>query len=98
MEKNISDPAFDLDKVSQEIGMSRTNLYRKIKSLTNLSPSEFIRNFRLSMGAKILKEARLPISEVYVAVGFNSHAYFSNCFKAFYGISPTEYAKKDKGL
>lgn len=96
MEKNISNPEFDLDKVSHEIGMSRTNLYRKIKSLTNLSPSEFIRNFRLSMGAKILKEAKLPVSEVYVAVGFNSHAYFSNCFKAFYGVTPTEYTKKNK--
>lgn len=96
MEKNISNPEFDLDRISQDIGMSRTNLYRKIKSLTNLSPSEFIRNFRLSISAKILKEAKLPISEVYVAVGFNSHAYFSNCFKAFYGVSPTEYARKEQ--
>lgn len=93
MEKNISNPEFSLDSFSQDIGMSRTNLYRKIKALTNLSPSEFVRNFRLTMSAKILKEAQLPVSEVYVAVGFNSHAYFSNCFKASYGVSPSEYSK-----
>lgn len=94
MEKNIANPELNLDGFSQDIGMSRTNLYRKIKALTNLSPGEFIRNFRLTMGAKMLKEAKLPVSDVYVAVGFNSHAYFSNCFKAFYGVSPTEYARQ----
>lgn len=94
MEKHISNPELNLDSFSQDVGMSRTNLYRKIKALTNLSPGEFIRNFRLTMGAKMLKEAKLSVSDVYVAVGFNSHAYFSNCFKAFYGVSPTEYAKQ----
>ncbi|MDH6310976.1 signal transduction histidine kinase/ligand-binding sensor domain-containing protein/DNA-binding response OmpR family regulator [Dysgonomonas sp. PFB1-18] len=91
LENNISNPEFDLDSFCQEIGMSRTNLYRKIKSVTGLSPNEYLRNFRLTMGAKMLKEAKLPVSEVYVAVGFNSHAYFSNCFKTHFGVSPTEY-------
>ncbi|GAB6007599.1 hybrid sensor histidine kinase/response regulator [Dysgonomonas reticulitermitis] len=95
LEKNISNPDLSLDEFSRDVGMSRANLYRKIKSITDLSPNEFVRNFRLNMGAKLLKEARMPVSEVYVAVGFNSHAYFSNCFKTYYGVSPSEYAGKE---
>lgn len=95
LEANISNPEFSLDEFSRDINMSRASLYRKIKSITNLSPNEFIRNFRLTMAGKILKETQMPISEVYVAVGFNSHAYFSNCFKTFYGVSPTEYMSKE---
>lgn len=94
LEENISNPELTLNGFCRDIGMSRANLYRKVKAITNLSPNEFIRNFRLNMGAKMLKEARMPVSEVYVAVGFNSHAYFSNCFKAYYGISPSEYANQ----
>lgn len=94
LEKNVSNPELKLDGFSKEIGMSKANLYRKIKALTDLSPNEFIRNFRLEMAAKILKESQLPISEIYVAVGFNSHAYFSNCFKSFYGVTPSEYASQ----
>jgi DNA-binding response OmpR family regulator len=96
MEKNISNPDFKLDEFSREIGMSKANLYRKLKSVTGLSPNEFVRYFRLETACKIIKNTDLPISEIYVAVGFNSHAYFSNCFKTLYGISPTEFAGKEK--
>ena len=96
MSKNVANPELNLDNFCRDIGMSRANLYRKIKSLTGLSPNEFIRNFRLEMAAKILKEANIPISELYVAVGFNSHPYFCNCFKAMYGVSPTEYVNAGK--
>jgi signal transduction histidine kinase/ligand-binding sensor domain-containing protein/DNA-binding response OmpR family regulator len=93
MEKNLSNPEFNLDEFSRQIGMSKANLYRKIKAVTNLSPNEFVRNFRLETAAKIMKNTDTPVSEVYVAVGFSSHAYFSNCFKLLYGITPSEYAK-----
>ncbi len=92
MYENFSNPDLNLDSFCKEIGMSRSNLYRKIKQITNLSPNEFVRNFRLEMAAKLLKESKMSVSEVYVAVGFNSHAYFSNCFKALYGMSPSDYA------
>lgn len=94
LEKNLANSEMNLDDFCKEIGMSRANLYRKLKSITDLSPNEFIRNFRLEAAAKILKDSQLSVSDVYVAVGFNSHAYFSNCFKAFYGMSPTEYANQ----
>lgn len=91
MEQNISNSQFNLDIFSSEIGMSKASLYRKIKSITDLSPNEFIRNYRLEIGAKLLRETQLPISEIYVSVGFNSIAYFSTCFKNRYGVSPSEY-------
>jgi len=94
LEKNVANSDLTLDDLTRELGMSRANLYRKIKSITDLSPNEFIRNFRLNMGSRLLKEAKLTVSDVYVAVGFNSHAYFSNCFKAHFGVSPTEYASQ----
>jgi len=94
--KNIANSELNLDEFCREIGMSRANLYRKIKAITNMSPNEFIRNFRLETAAKILKEAKMPVSDVFVAVGFNSLAYFSNCFKALYGISPSEYINQQK--
>lgn len=101
LETNISNPDLSLDQFCREIGISRANLYRKIKSITELSPNEFIRNFRLNMAAKMLRETRLPVSDVYVAVGFNSHGYFSNCFKTYFGVSPTEYMNRnpeDEGM
>jgi AraC-like DNA-binding protein len=94
MEKNISNPDFKLEAFSRETGMSKASLYRKLKSVTDFSPNAFIRNFRLETSARIIKNTDLPISEVYVAVGFGSHAYFSNCFKTLYGISPTAFAGK----
>jgi AraC-like DNA-binding protein len=94
MEENISNPELNIEKFCKEIGMSKTNLYNKIKSLTNLSATEFARLTRLQYAAKILKEKKVPVSEVYVLAGFNSHSYFSNCFRALYGVTPSEYAKK----
>lgn len=95
LETNISDPNLSLDQFCRKIGISRANLYRKIKSITDLSPNEFIRNFRLNMGAKMLRETQLPVSDISVAVGFNSHGYFSNCFKTYFGVSPTEYINQN---
>lgn len=100
MEINLSNAQFNLDFLSQEIGMSKATLYRKLKSITDLTPNEFIRNYRLEIGATMLRETELPISEIYVAIGFNSIAYFSTCFKNRYGMTPTEYIadnRKEKG-
>jgi Signal transduction histidine kinase len=94
IDREIANPDLDISNFYQELGMSRSSLYRKIKTITNLPPGEFIRNFRLETAKKMLKQEGVSISDVYVAVGFNSHSYFSNSFKAAYGVSPTEYAKK----
>ncbi|PIV93126.1 MAG: hypothetical protein COW44_11095, partial [Flavobacteriaceae bacterium CG17_big_fil_post_rev_8_21_14_2_50_33_15] len=73
---------------------SRMQLHRKIKALTGLSASEFIRSQRLKLAAQLLKQSDINISQVGYSVGFNDHAYFSKCFKDTYKCTPTEYAKK----
>ena len=91
IEKNISNEKLDVELLCTEIGISRANLYRKLKSITELSPMELIRNKRLEMAAKLLKESEMNVSEIASHLGFNSHSYFSNSFKAFYGCTPTEF-------
>ena len=96
IEKNISNPDLNIDLLSSELGLSRSNLYRKLKAVTELSPTELIRNKRLEIAAKLLLETSYTISEVAVYAGFNSHAYFTSCFKNFYGYSPTEWVQMKK--
>lgn len=98
LDDNISNIDFDINELSKEMNMSRSSFYRKLKSLTELSPSEFIRNFRLEMAAKLLANASLSVSDVYVAVGFNSIAYFSSSFKSYFGVSPSEYSDKQSDV
>ena len=95
MEENISNPELNIEKFCNEIGMSKTNLYYKIKQLTNFSPTEFMRRSRLQMAARLLIEKKITISEVSTLVGFNSHSYFCSCFKTVYGCSPTEYVERN---
>lgn len=91
LKENLSNPELNIEFLCEKVGMSKSNLYRKIKQITDYSPNEFIRNFRLNIAAKMLKETEMTITEIYCAVGYNSLAYFSNSFKAIYGISPSEY-------
>ncbi|MBT8310953.1 MAG: helix-turn-helix transcriptional regulator [Flavobacteriaceae bacterium] len=74
--------------------MSRMQLHRKIKALTGLSASEFIRSQRLKLAAQLLKKSDINISQVGYSVGFNDSSYFAKCFKQTYHCTPTEYAKK----
>lgn len=91
IEKHISDPELSIEILCQEIGISRANLYRKIKAISELSPTELIRNKRLEVAMKYLKETDMTISDIAAALGFSSHSYFSNSFKALYGMSPSEF-------
>nr|WP_129732692.1 two-component regulator propeller domain-containing protein [Parabacteroides goldsteinii] len=93
IERNISNEKLDVELLCTEIGISRANLYRKLKSITELSPMELIRNKRLEMAAKLLKDSEMNVSEIAAHLGFNSHSYFSNSFKAFYGYTPTEFVQ-----
>lgn len=94
LQRNISNSDMNLEDVCQEMGFSKSNLYRKIKQITGLSPNEFVRKYRLETAAKMLRETDKNITEIYYSVGFNSLAYFSNCFKTQYGMSPTEFKKQ----
>ncbi|WP_179320309.1 response regulator [Winogradskyella helgolandensis] len=92
LEKNLIDPSFNVTEFSEAIGMSRMQLHRKLKALTGLTASEFIRSQRLKLAAKILKSSDINMSEVGYSVGFNDHSYFTKCFKDAYNCTPTEFS------
>ncbi|WP_304132303.1 two-component regulator propeller domain-containing protein [Ignavibacterium album] len=94
IEKNISNEDFSVEKLCDEIGMSRTQLHRKIKAITNNSTSEFIRNFRLQRAAELLAQDAGNIAEISYQVGFSSQAYFTKTFQELYKQTPLEYKRQ----
>ena len=93
IEDNLGDCDFDVTAMTGEIGMSRMQLFRKLKALTNQTPSEFIRTIRLKRAAQLLKKNFGNVAEITYEVGFNNLSYFAKCFRELYGVSPSEYAK-----
>ena len=93
--KNISNELFGVSELAREVGMSRSNLLRKIKNLTNLSASQYISQVRLKHGMALLKEKSYTVSEVSFKVGFSSTSYFIKCFREFYGYPPGEVGNKE---
>ena len=91
IEANISNPEFSVEQLSEDIGMSSTHLYRKLKSLTNLSANEIIKKYRLKKASLLLKNKEGNISEIMYEVGFSNLSYFSKCFKNEFGLTPKEY-------
>ncbi|MCB0469768.1 MAG: response regulator, partial [Flavobacteriaceae bacterium] len=94
MENHLVEPDFNVQEFSEAVGMSRMQLHRKLKALTGLTATEFIRSQRLKLAAELLKKSDANISEIGYMVGFNDHSYFTKCFKEAYGCSPTDYVKK----
>lgn len=91
VEKNISDPLFGVEKMADEMGMSRANLHRKLKGSTGFSPSDFIRSVRLKRAADLLRHQADSVSQIGFTVGFEDQSYFSKSFKKQFGVSPSEY-------
>ncbi|MFD2162336.1 two-component regulator propeller domain-containing protein [Paradesertivirga mongoliensis] len=96
VEKNMDNSEFDVDAFVKEMNMSRTALYQKIRSLTDLSINEFIINIRLKRAAHLLKTSDHTVSEIAFKVGFNSPSYFGICFKRNFKISPTAFIEQFK--
>ena len=94
VENSIANPELNIDEIADALGLSRSNLYRKIKSLTNYSPNELIRTIRVKYAKQLLNSKAKSISEVAYEVGFSSPSYFAKCFKDFYNESPTEYLER----
>ncbi len=88
--------SFNVDEFSKAVGISRMQLHRKIKALTGLTASEFIRDQRLRLAADLLKKSDTNVSQVAYTVGFNDHSYFTRCFRETYGSTPSEYLKEKK--
>lgn len=91
IEESYADPDFSIEKGSEKLGLSRVHLYRKVKELAGVTPTDFLRNYRLKKAAEMLRRKTGNVNEVAYAAGFGSPAYFSKCFKAAYNITPTEY-------
>jgi signal transduction histidine kinase/DNA-binding response OmpR family regulator len=91
VEENLSDSEFSVKSLANELGVSNSMLYRKIRSLVGLAPNEFIRNIRLKRAAQMLKNKSFTISEVAFNCGFNDLGYFGVCFKKRFGKTPTIY-------
>lgn len=89
--KHLSDSDFKVDVLTEEVGISRAQLHRKMKEMTGLSVTEFIRNIRLEQAARLLKEQKVNVTQVAYAVGFSKLAHFSTVFRKQFGVSPTEY-------
>ncbi len=92
---NISDSDLSVELLASELNLSRSQLYRKVKTLTGQTVNEFLRNIRLQRAKQILEKGRANVSEVCYHVGFASPSYFTKCFKAHFGILPTEVEVKD---
>ena len=89
---NISNEDFSFDTFADDMKISKSTLYRKIKSLTGMTTSDFIKDIRLRQAAELLKaDKNITISEVAYSVGFGQPKYFSTCFKKKYGVLPSEY-------
>jgi signal transduction histidine kinase/ligand-binding sensor domain-containing protein/DNA-binding response OmpR family regulator len=94
IEENIDNEKFSIEMICSEMGMSRTQLHRKIKALTSQSTTEFVRNVRLQKAADLIQRNAGNMAEISYMVGFNSQAYFTKSFQELYGVSPSEYKKK----
>jgi signal transduction histidine kinase/DNA-binding response OmpR family regulator/ligand-binding sensor domain-containing protein len=96
LEKNMGNPDYSVQQFSQDLGMDRTVLYKKMHSISGLAPSEFIRSIRLKRAAQLLIQGQYSVAEVAEKVGFNTQKYFSKYFKEAFGVSPSKYAPDDK--
>lgn len=88
---NMANPNLKMDELGEQLGISRVQLYRKVKTLTGLSPVELLRQMRLQKGKVLLNTTTKTVAEIAYEVGFNSSSYFANCFKKQFGKLPMEF-------
>jgi signal transduction histidine kinase/DNA-binding response OmpR family regulator len=91
VESHLSDPDFTIESIQKELGISRMQLHRKLKALTDKSATEFIRTIRLKIAAEKLQKGQENVSQIAYQVGFNSLSYFTKCFKEQFGVIPSAY-------
>jgi len=96
LDTQLTETSFSIQDFCEATGMSRMQLHRKLKALTGLTTSEFVRSERLKLAAKLLISSDINISQIGYTVGFNDHAYFSKSFKEMYDCTPSEYVNKTK--
>lgn len=93
IQENMENVEFSMDTFAQTLGMGRTNFYKKVKGITGHSPNEYLRIIRMKKAAELLASTNMNVSEVSYKVGINDPFYFSKCFKAQFGKSPSQFQK-----
>ena len=91
IEQNFSEPELTIDFLAEQLGISRSGLFAKIKTLANVTPNELIQIVRLKKAAALLAENKYRINEICYMVGFNNPSYFAKCFQKQFGIKPGEF-------
>lgn len=91
---NIGNENFYIESLAENMFMSRSNFYRKVKALLGVSPNEYLRTFRLEQAATLLRTGEYTVSDIYMYVGFSSISYFSSCFKRHFGMAPSKYIEE----
>ena len=94
--ENLQDPDFNVERLTEKVGISRAQLHRKMKEITGISAGDFIRNLRLEQAARLIKEKKINVTQVAYAVGFNNQTHFSTIFKKHFGMTPTEYSEQER--
>lgn len=94
---HLDEPDLDVDKLARQMNMSRPTLFRKIKSIADLTPAELVNITRLKKAAELLAEGDYKVYEVSDMVGFSSQTAFGRCFLKQFGMTPTEYQKSKQG-
>lgn len=93
IEKRLGNAELSVEDLASEMGLGRSQLYRKVKSLTGFSPVEIVRIARLKRAAKLFTTTEKTVSEVAYEVGFSTPGYLTKCFREYFGVNPTDYAK-----
>jgi len=91
---NIANQSFNVNQFSEDLGVSRSMLFVKIKAWANVTPKDFIQEIRLKQAARLLEIDKFTVAEVSAKVGFKRQKYFSQCFQKKYNLTPTQYAQK----
>lgn len=94
LDAKLGDSNLNVEDLGKDMGLSRAQLYRKIKSLTNYSPNELLRIARLKKAASLLASSDMTVAEIGYEVGFSSPSYFTKCYKEQFGESPTDFLKR----
>lgn len=96
IEDNIDNYSFNIDTIAATVGLSRSSFYKKVKSITNLAPVDFVKEIRFEQATQLIKTTDMTISEIAFAVGFNDPGYFGKCFRRRMNCTPSEYMAKNR--
>ena len=96
IEKHLDNGDLTVEDIASEVNMSRSVFFKKLKTLTGLSPVEFLKEIRMKRAAQLIETEEYNMAQIAYMVGLNDSHYFSKCFKQQYGMTPTEYKESRK--